>query len=55
MPHRQPDGFLHSRLHAIGYQNDVKSLSMARLLDFLQAASGMHTISGAFQPFQSQA
>src|SRR5215469_16764394 len=39
MPHRKPDGFLHSRFHAIGYQYDVKSLPLARLIHFLQAAS----------------
>jgi hypothetical protein len=55
VPYRKPDGFLHSRLHAVGYQDDVKSLSQARLVDFLQAASSPHTISGAFKPFQPQA
>jgi hypothetical protein len=55
VPNREADGFLHSRLHTIGYQYDVKSLPVARLVDFLQAASGPHTVSGAFKPLQPQA
>jgi hypothetical protein len=55
VPHRKPDGLLHSRLNAIGYQYNVKGLPEARLVDFLQAASCPHTIPGAFQPLKPQA
>ena len=55
VPHGMANGLFHARFHTIGDQDDVKDLSLASLVNFLQAACGPYTITGALEPFESQA
>jgi len=53
VPHCVTNGLLHAWFNAIGNQHYVKDLSLAGLVNFLQAAGGPYTIAGAFEPFES--
>ena len=55
VPYCMANGLLHAWFNAIGNQHYVKDLSLAGLVNFLQAAGGPYTIAGAFEPFESQA
>ena len=55
VPYCVANGLLHAWFNAIGNQHYVKDLSLAGLVNFLQAAGGSYTITGAFEPFESQA
>ncbi len=53
VPHCVTNGLLHAWFNAIGNQHYVKDLSLACLVNFLQAAGGSYAIAGAFKPFES--
>ena len=53
VPHGMANGLFHAWFNAIGNQHYVKDLSLACLVNFLQAAGGPYAIAGAFQPFES--
>jgi hypothetical protein len=55
MPYGVADSLLHAGFHAIRNQHNVKDLSQTGLVNFFQAASGPYAITGAFEPFESQA
>jgi len=49
------DGLFHLRLHAVGHQNDIEALGVARLVHILEAGSCAYAIPGALKPVKAEA
>ena len=52
--HGEANRFLHTRLHAVSDEHDVKRLAMTGLVHILETARGLNPISGAFEPLEPQ-